>query len=105
MTQSGGLSSKWRFTGPSTPSTSYCVQVLKAFSSQPCCGNSSSSMQAMKSPAALATALLRASAIFCRDSTQYLICMDEEDANCVTTSRADSDSSLSTITIEYVNRP
>ena len=62
-------------------------------------------MKATKSPSAFSMALFRASGIFCRDSTQYLIGMLEAAANSRTTASADWRWSLSATTIEYVNRP
>ena len=85
----------WRFFvkvplyRPNTPSTLYSSQALNKFRSQSFVGNSSSSMNAKKSPVAFSTALFRASAIFCRGSSQYRIGIVEECANSDTTGSAD----------------
>ena len=70
---SGGFDSNIGLTGPNTPSEWYSLHVLKSFNSQSGSGNSSSSMQAIYSPCAMASALFLARAIFCSGSMQYTI--------------------------------
>ncbi len=101
-THCGGSTSKCGLTGPSTPATLYSFKVVKRVSSQVRVGNSSSSMNATRSPVAFSMALLRASAIFCRDSTQYTtpVFLSDRAANSKTTVSAERDESLSTTTTE-----
>src|SRR5260370_36424597 len=104
MIHCGTASSKYDRTGPSAPATSPLLQVLNKDSSHCLVGNSSSSMNATKSPVAFSIVLFRASAMFCWGSTQYMTLTFEVAAKLATTDSAVRKLSLSAIIIEYVNK-